>query len=132
MGPRCFFVEFDPILDSADMNPDDWTSIARAIDRWYYEYDGFVVLHGTDTLAYTASALSFMLENLAKPVVITGAQLPIFEPISDARQNFLGSVVFAGLADVNEVCVFFNGKLFRGSRSVKASASSLAAFASRC
>jgi len=128
--PQCFFVEFDPILDSADMNPEDWTAIARAVDKWYYEYDGFVVLHGTDTLAYTASALSFMLENLAKPVIMTGAQLPIFEPISDARQNFLGAVVFAGLADLSEVCVFFNGSLLRGNRSVKASACSLSAFTS--
>eukprot|EP00932_Pfiesteria_piscicida_P023090 SRR837773.9825.p1 GENE.SRR837773.9825~~SRR837773.9825.p1 ORF type:complete len:298 (-),score=123.29 SRR837773.9825:183-1076(-) len=112
------------------MAPTDWTAIALVIHRWYFEFDGFVILHGTDTMAYTASALSFMLEQLAKPVIVTGAQLPIFEPISDARQNFLGAVVFAGLADISEVCLFFNGQLFRGNRAVKDSASSLAAFAS--
>mmetsp|Transcript_22127 Transcript_22127/g.32848 ORF Transcript_22127/g.32848 Transcript_22127/m.32848 type:complete len:263 (-) Transcript_22127:465-1253(-) len=81
-------------------------------------------------MAYTASALSFMLEQLAKPVILTGAQLPIFEPISDARQNFLGAVAFAGLADISEVCLFFNGNLYRGNRAIKASASALAAFES--
>ena len=86
--PECSLIEFDPILDSADMSPEDWTKIAKTIGENYYEYDGFVVLHGTDTLAYTSSALSFMLEQLAKPVVVTGAQLPLSEPVIDARQNF--------------------------------------------
>jgi len=126
--PQCYVLEFDPILDSADMGPADWTSIASVIRKHYFEYDGFVILHGTDTLAYTASVLSFMLENLAKPVVLTGSQRPFFEPVSDARQNFLGAVVFAGLADLSEVCVFFNDKLYRGNRSMKVNASSLQAF----
>merc|ERR1719330_1395992 len=128
--PEVYLIEFTPLLDSADMAPKDWTSIASAIGENYYEYDGFVVLHGTDTLAYTASALSFMLEQLAKPMVVTGSMLPFCEPVSDARQNFLGSVVFAGLADISEVCVFFCGSLMRGCRTQKVNASALAAFAS--
>eukprot|EP00913_Durusdinium_trenchii_P003017 g2789.t1 len=83
--PQCFFEEFDPILDSADMCPADWCTIARCIEQHYYDFDGFVVCHGTDTMAYTASALSFMLENLGKPVILTGSQLPLEEPLTDAR-----------------------------------------------
>lgn len=128
--PQCFVVEFKTILDSADMNPDDWFKIAGVIHDNYYEYDGFVVIHGTDTLAYTASALSFMLEELAKPVVVTGSQLPFFEPLSDARQNFLGAVVFAGLADICEVCVFFSHRLLRANRTRKVDATALQAFVS--
>lgn len=128
--PEVYLLEFIPLLDSADMAPKDWTKIANVLGHNYYEYDGFVVLHGTDTLAYTASALSFMLEQLAKPVIVTGSQLPFSEPVSDARQNFLGSVVFAGLADICEVCVYFCGKLLRGNRSQKLNASALAAFGS--
>lgn len=128
--PRCFLVEFDPIVDSADMRPTDWNAIATVIESFYYEYDGFVVLHGTDTMAYTASALSFMLEELAKPVVLTGSQLPFFEPLSDARQNFLGATTFAGLADISEVCVYFSGQLLRGNRAYKGNAVSLQAFIS--
>lgn len=126
--PRCHCVEFTQILDSADMNPKDWSKIANVITEYYYDYDGFVVLHGTDTMAYTASALSFMLEQLAKPVILTGSQLPFVEPVSDARQNFLGSVVFAGLADISEVCIFFAGNLLRGNRSMKVDATALMAF----
>ncbi|CAE8602015.1 unnamed protein product [Polarella glacialis] len=128
--PQCHFDEFSPILDSADMCPEDWCKIAGVIEKAYYEYDGFVVLHGTDTMAYTASALSFMLEQLAKPVVLTGSQLPFAEPLTDARQNLLGAIVFAGLADLSEVCIFFGGKLFRGNRSKKVDATSLEAFQS--
>ena len=87
--PQCYMEEFDPILDSADMCPEDWCTIARCIQRHYYDFEGFVVLHGTDTMAYTASALSFMLEQLDKPVVLTGSQLPIAEPLTDAKSNFL-------------------------------------------
>lgn len=128
--PQCSIVEFNPILDSADMGPGEWTGIATAIAVHYYDFDGFVVIHGTDTLAYTSSALSFMLEQLAKPVVVTGSVLPFFEPLSDARQNFLGAVVFAGLADLSEVAVFFSGHLYRGNRTIKAHAGSLQAFLS--
>lgn len=115
--PQCFFVEFNPILDSADMCPEDWNRIAQTISDCYYEYDGYVVLHGTDTLAYTASSLSFMLEQLAKPVIITGSQVPFFEPLTDARTNLLGAVAFASSADLCEVCVFFQSNLLRGNRS---------------
>ncbi|CAJ1327216.1 unnamed protein product, partial [Effrenium voratum] len=126
--PQCYLDEFDPLLDSADMCPDDWNLIATCIKRHYYDFDGFVVLHGTDTMAYTASALSFMLEQLDKPVVLTGAQLPIEEPLSDARTNLLRSVIFAGRADLTEVCIFFGSKLFRGNRCKKMDANSLSAF----
>lgn len=128
--PQCFLIEMRPIIDSADMNPEDWAVIAQVVTDNYYEYDGFVVIHGTDTMAYTSSALSFMLEQLAKPVILTGSQLPFFEPLSDARQNFLGAVVFSGLADISEVCVFFQGKLMRGNRTTKHNATSLSAFSS--
>lgn len=128
--PQCYIAEFKTILDSADMTMDDWSNIASVIGEHYYEFDGFVVIHGTDTMCYTASALSFMLEQLAKPVVVTGSQLPFLEPLSDARQNFLGSVVFAGLADICEVCLFFNGMLLRGTRARKTDATSLQPFQS--
>lgn len=128
--PRCYLVEFDPIIDSSDMSPLDWTFIAQAIFDEYLQYDGFVVIHGTDTMAYTASVLSFMLENLSKPIVVTGSQLPFFETLSDARQNFLGAVVFAGLADISEVGLFFNGQLMRGNRTNKCHSAMLNAFIS--
>jgi len=104
--------------------------MAKAIGDNYYEYDGFVILHGTDTMAYTASALSFMLENLSKPVIVTGSQLPLFHAVSDARANFLGAVTFAGLEQVHEVCVYFNTKLMRGNRVSKADTSAMDAFSS--
>ncbi|MCL4151386.1 UNVERIFIED_CONTAM: hypothetical protein GTU68_033654 [Idotea baltica] len=96
----------------------------------YRNFDGFVVLHGTDTLAYTASALSFMMENLGKPVIITGSQIPLFETRSDGRDNFIGSVIIAGGYAIPEVSVFFNNKLYRGNRTVKVSSGSLDAFGS--
>lgn len=128
--PLCYYKEFDPVIDSADMCPDDWNTIARAVHDAYYDYDGFVIIHGTDTLAYTASALSFMLEQLAKPVVLTGSQLPLFEPLSDARQNLLSAIAFAGFADVCEVCIYFHDRLLRGNRASKVDSDSLAAFKS--
>ncbi|RXG69237.1 L-asparaginase 1 [Armadillidium vulgare] len=97
-------------------------------EREYENFDGFVVLHGTDTLAYTASALSFMTENLGKPIVITGSQIPLFETRSDGKDNFIGSVIVAGLYPIPEVTVFFNNKLYRGNRTVKVSTGSLDAF----
>jgi len=106
--------------------------MAKIIGDGYYDYDGFVLLHGTDTMAYSASALSFMLEQLTKPVVITGSQRPLGEPISAARQHILGAMVVAGFATIPEVCVFYNGKLLRGNRSSKVDGTSLAAFDSPC
>eukprot|EP00930_Biecheleria_cincta_P094528 TRINITY_DN8571_c0_g1_i1.p1 TRINITY_DN8571_c0_g1~~TRINITY_DN8571_c0_g1_i1.p1 ORF type:complete len:435 (-),score=42.13 TRINITY_DN8571_c0_g1_i1:153-1457(-) len=126
--PQCYVEELSPILDSADMCPADWCRIASLVERAYLDFDGFVILHGTDTMAYTASALSYMLENLAKPVILTGSQLPFRAPLSDARQNFLGAVMLAGATDLSEVCLFFGSHLLRGNRSKKTNASSLSAF----
>ncbi|KAK3876337.1 hypothetical protein Pcinc_018876 [Petrolisthes cinctipes] len=120
--------EYDPLLDSSNMTMDDWIRIAKDIRGVYEMFDGFVVLHGTDTLAYTAAALSFMLENLGKPVIITGSQIPIFETRSDGRDNFVGSVILAGSYTVPEVTVFFNNKLYRGNRTTKVSTGRLQAF----
>lgn len=126
---------FDPPLDSSDIGPDDWVRIARIIDENYDRYEGFVILHGTDTLAYTSSALAFILRNLRKPVVLTGSQRPIGEVRSDAEQNLITAVEIAAAAGlgrtvVPEVCVFFRDHLYRGCRTTKVSAVSYNAFAS--
>jgi len=120
--------EYSPLLDSSNMTMDDWMNIAKDLRKWYETFDGFVILHGTDTLSYTASALSYMLENLGKPVIVTGSQIPIFEARSDGRDNFLGALIAAGSFIIPEVCVFFNSKLFRGNRTIKRSNGSLEAF----
>lgn len=120
--------EYDPLLDSSNMTMDDWIRVAKDIRGVYELFDGFVVLHGTDTLSYTAAALSFMLENLGKPVVITGSQIPLFETRSDGRDNFIGSLIMAGSYSIPEVAVFFNNKLYRGNRTTKVSTGSLQAF----
>jgi L-asparaginase len=120
--------EYDPLLDSANMTPAEWVKIARDISRNYAKYDGFVVLHGTDTMAYTASALPFMLRNLGKPVIITGSQIPLCEVRNDARENLITSLLIAARYPVPEVCLYFGGKLLRGCRSVKVSANGFAAF----
>lgn len=120
--------EYEPLLDSSNMTMDDWINIAKDLRRSYELFDGFVILHGTDTLSYTASALSFMLENLGKTVIVTGSQIPIFEIRSDGRDNFLGALIVAGTYCIPEVCVFFNHKLYRGNRTVKRSNGSLDAF----
>ncbi|XP_016938335.4 L-asparaginase 1 [Drosophila suzukii] len=112
-------VEFCPLMDSSCMGICDWQRIANEVGKTYKSYDGFVILHGTDTLAYSASALSFMLENLNKPVVLTGAQIPIFEARSDGRENFLGALLIAGNYNIPEVLVFFGNKILRGCRSTK-------------
>uniref|UniRef100_A0A0N4Z4L7 asparaginase n=1 Tax=Parastrongyloides trichosuri TaxID=131310 RepID=A0A0N4Z4L7_PARTI len=123
-------VEYEPLLDSSDMTFDDWIRIAKDIKKSYHQYDGFVILHGTDTLAYTACALSFMMENLGKPVVITGAQIPVSEVRSDGRENLIGALIVAGNIDVPEVTVYFNNKLLRGNRCTKLDNSGLEAFTS--
>lgn len=122
--------EYDPLLDSSNATMDDWSRIAQDIMAHYDQFDGFVVLHGTDTMAYTASALSFMLENLGKSVIITGSQIPIFEPRSDGRENLLNSLIIAGNYIIPEVTLMFNNKLFRGNRTSKISIDELDAFAS--
>ncbi|CAG7835831.1 unnamed protein product, partial [Allacma fusca] len=120
--------EYDPLLDSSNMTMDDWIRIARDIKNNYEAFDGFVVLHGTDTMAYTASALSFMMENLGKSVVITGSQIPLFESRSDGRDNFLGALIMAGSYMIPEVTCYFGHRLFRGNRITKVSSDSLNAF----
>ncbi|KAL8726481.1 MAG: hypothetical protein Q9166_006676 [cf. Caloplaca sp. 2 TL-2023] len=123
-------LEFETLLDSSSIDAEGWTEIARTICRNYRSFDGFVVLHGTDSLAYTCSALSFMLQNLGKPVILTGSQAPMTELQNDATDNLLGSLIIAGHFMIPEVCLFFNYKLFRGNRATKVSASDFAAFAS--
>ncbi|XP_075982929.1 L-asparaginase 1 [Anticarsia gemmatalis] len=120
--------EYDPLLDSSDMTEVEWIKIAEDIKTHYEQYDGFVVLHGTDTLCYTASALSFMFENIGKAVVLTGSQIPIFEPRSDGVDNFVSSLIIAGGFNIPEVTIFFYGKLFRGNRTRKISVKNLFAF----
>jgi L-asparaginase len=120
--------EYDPLLDSSNMTPAQWVKIANDIATHYDHYDGFVVLHGTDTMAYTASALPFMLRGLAKPVVITGSQIPLCEVRNDARENLITSLLIASKYDIPEVCLYFGGKLLRGCRAVKVSADGFAAF----
>ncbi len=126
--PDWDMIEFNPLLDSSNIALDQWNQIGRTITENYDKYDGFVVLHGTDTMAYTASALSFMLEGLAKPVIVTGSQIPLCQLRSDARDNLITSVMIAGQGIVKEVCLYFGGRLMRGNRSTKASADGLIAF----
>jgi L-asparaginase len=132
-GVKIKSIPFLPLIDSSDVDPALWERIATTIQDNYEEYDGFVVLHGTDTMAYTASALSFMLENLAKPVILTGAQLPVGMLRSDAKENLLTAIEIAtakenGVALVPEVCIFFEDTLFRGNRTTKKNAEHFNAF----
>lgn len=128
--PRYELHEYDPLLDSANMSPSDWIRIAEDIARHHDEFDGFVVLHGTDTMAWTASALPFLLEGLRKPVILTGSQIPLCEIRSDARANLITSMMIAAEHPIPEVCLFFGSHLLRGCRSVKVSAVGFDAFAS--
>lgn len=126
-------ITFNPALDSSNMNPMMWIKIAKTIERHYSQYDGFVVLHGTDTMAYTASALSFMFENLDKPIILTGSQLPIGMIRTDGKENLITAVEIAaakhdGIAIVPEVCIYFDFKLYRGNRTVKRDAELFSAF----
>lgn len=122
--------EMSPLLDSSNMTVNEWNKIAQLIADRYEAYDGFVVLHGTDTMAYTASALSFMLGNLSKPVVLTGAQIPLCEVRSDGRDNIITSILIAAGDRAHEVCLYFGGSLLRGNRATKYSADGLIAFVS--
>ncbi len=125
---------FDPLVDSSDVHPNNWAEMANVIYTHYDQYDGFVVLHGTDTMAYSASALSFMLENLSKPVIFTGSQIPMGVLRTDARENLLTAIEIAaaqdeeGYAIVPEVCICFEDKLFRGNRTTKKNAEHFGAF----
>ncbi|MBO4810911.1 MAG: type I asparaginase [Prevotella sp.] len=128
--------QFNPPIDSSDMSPRLWTDLVHIITDRYAEFDGFVVLHGTDTMAFTASALSFMLQNLTKPVVLTGSQLPIGQLRTDGKENLITSIEIAsarhqdGTAMVPEVCIYFSGHLMRGNRTTKQSADGFNAFES--
>jgi len=126
-------VSFDPVRDSSNIDPGMWVKMAETIEENYNKFDGFVVLHGTDTMAYSASALSFMLANLAKPVVFTGSQLPIGLLRTDGRENLITSIEIAAtklndIPEVPEVCIYFDNKLTRGNRTTKFSAEHLNAF----
>ena len=134
-GYQIDIYSFDPLIDSSNMSPDFWVRLATKIEEEYEHYDGFVVLHGSDTMAYTASALSFMLENLNKPVVLTGSQLPMGMVRSDGRENFLAAVEIAAAKDddtpiVPEVSIFFQNQLLRGNRATKFNAENFNAFIS--
>ncbi|MBC3764322.1 asparaginase [Neptunicella marina] len=120
--------EYPCLIDSSDMSPADWQLIADDVQQNYHEYDGFIILHGTDTMAYTASALSFMLENLSKPVIVTGSQIPLAELRSDGQVNLLNSLYLAANYPIPEVSLFFNNKLLRGNRSKKIHADGFGAF----
>lgn len=128
--PKFELHEYDPLIDSAEMTPVHWQRIANDIADNYHAYDGFVVLHGTDTMAYTASALSFMFEGLAKPVIVTGAQIPLASLRTDARANLLNALYIAAEHPLPEVCLFFEDKLLRGNRATKARADGFDAFES--
>jgi L-asparaginase len=132
-GIRMKSIPFLPLIDSSDVQPEVWECLAQIIQENYDDFDGFVVLHGTDTMAYSASALSFMLENLSKPVIFTGAQLPIGMMRSDAKENLITSIEIAtakenGKPIVPEVCIFFEDTLFRGNRTTKKNAEHFSAF----
>jgi L-asparaginase len=120
--------EYHPLIDSSNMTPTDWQRIANDIKANYQDYDGFVVLHGTDTMAYTSSALSFMCENLNKPIIVTGSQIPLSQLRSDGQENVLNALYIAATYPINEVSLFFNNKLYRGNRCVKAYADGFNAF----
>lgn len=111
------------MVDSSNIDVYDQVKIASMVKDNYKNFDAFIILHGTDTLAYTASSLSFMLENLNKPVILTGSQIPILELKNDAVDNFLGSLLIAGQYQIPEVMIFFGNRLLRGNRSTKESTS---------
>ena len=127
---------FDPLIDSSDVEPSLWISLAGLIEEKYDDYDGFVILHGTDTMAYSASALSFMIEGLTKPVIFTGSQLPIGMPRTDGKENLISSVEIAAAKDENghaivpEVCICFDNILMRGNRTTKINSDNFRAFRS--
>jgi L-asparaginase len=126
---------FDPLIDSSNMSPEVYKEIAQLIEQEYENYDGFVVLHGSDTMSFTASALSFMIENLTKPVIFTGSQLPVNGIRTDAKENLITALEIAaekrkGKAMVPEVCIYFDYKLFRANRSFKYNSEKFEAFRS--
>ncbi|XP_023370264.1 60 kDa lysophospholipase isoform X1 [Otolemur garnettii] len=131
-GQRIIYtvLECQPLFDSSDMTITEWVQIAQTIEKHYKQYHGFVVIHGTDTMAFAAAVLSFVLENLQKTVILTGAQVPIHALWSDGRENLLGALLMAGQYEIPEVCLFFQNQLFRGNRTTKVDARRFAAFCS--
>ncbi|MBR5564439.1 MAG: type I asparaginase [Bacteroidales bacterium] len=127
---------FSPLIDSSDVEPGLWVSLAELIESKYDEYDGFVILHGTDTMAYSASVLSFMIEDLTKPIIFTGSQLPIGMPRTDGKENLISSVEIAAAKDIEghalvpEVCIYFDNMLMRGNRTTKVNSDHFRAFRS--
>ena len=137
LGYTISTIQFDPPIDSSDMDPSLWNEVVRIIADNYDYFDGFVILHGTDTMAYSASALSFMLENLAKPVIFTGSQLPVGVLRTDGKENLITAIEIAAAKDemgepiVPEVCILFESLLMRGNRTKKVNAENFNAFASK-
>lgn len=128
-------ISFEKPIDSSNMNPEKWSQIAIIIEDNYHRFDGFVVLHGSDTMSYSASALSFMLENLSKPVIFTGSQLPIGDLRTDAKENLITAIQIASLQEdgkplISEVCLYFEYKLYRGNRTTKLNSENFNAFIS--
>lgn len=128
--PAYALLEFDPLLDSSNIDVSEWYELAQIIESHYDEFDGFVILHGTDTLAYTASALSFICENLTKPIIVTGSQLPLSDIRTDGKDNLITALWLAQSDKLHEVFVYFNQKLLRGNRAQKISSSRFSAFGS--
>ncbi len=126
--PNYDVVEHPPLIDSANSQPNDWVRMAKIVADNYADYDGFIILHGTDTMAYAASALSFLLQGLDKPVIVTGSQIPLREMRNDARNNLVTALILAAQYPVHEVCLYFNGRLMRGNRCTKSKADELDAF----
>ena len=126
--PEFEVLEFGKLIDSSNLTPADWTRIGNCLRDHWAQYDGFVILHGTDTMAYTASALSFMLQPLDKPVIITGSQIPLAELRNDADINLITSLQLAARDDIHEVCICFGNRILRGNRAVKVNSMDLAAF----
>lgn len=132
LGVESDYCQFEPLLDSSDIRCENWQEMAQVIKQHYDSYKGFVILHGTDTMCYTAAALSFMLENLDKPVIITGSQIPLVQSRSDALQNFITAIKIAATdtPHIPEVCIFFRDRLLRGNRARKLSSSGYSGFES--
>ena len=128
--PDIHFHEYEDIIDSSNCTPEHWNQMAADIKSNYDKYDGFVILHGTDTMAYSASAVSYILDNLAKPVIFTGSQIPFEKVRSDARDNLIGALQLASRKDLHEVGVYFHNDLYRGNRTCKTDSSGFAAFQS--
>lgn len=136
MGLEIHALELEEVIDSSNMTPDVWIELAGIIEEHYEQFDGFVVLHGSDTMAHSASALSFLIENLGKPVVFTGSQLPLGLPRTDARENLITALEIAALKDedgnslIPEVCIYFEDRLYRGNRTHKFNSENFDAFIS--